>query len=112
MKLSAEKSNLPGQKQVWRIESGSRASHDIIALHDERLEGRPLLSKVMQAGKRLPASRSSLPQIREHAQTELAKLPERLTSLDAAQPPYRVELSAQLQGQIDRLRRDLEPVGP
>ncbi|MCZ6736155.1 MAG: nicotinate phosphoribosyltransferase [Planctomycetota bacterium] len=112
MKLSAEKSNLPGQKQVWRIESGSQASHDIIGLHDEGLEGRPLLCKLIQGGKRLPVSGRSLPQIREHAQTELANLPERLTSLDAAQPPYRVELSAQLQGQIDRLRHDLEPVGP
>ena len=111
MKLSAEKSNLPGQKQVWRIESGSQASHDIIGLHDEGIDGRPLLSKVIQAGKRLPASHRSLPHIREHAHTELAKLPDRLTSLDAAQPPYRVELSAQLQGQIDRLRHDLEPVG-
>ncbi|MCH8343307.1 MAG: nicotinate phosphoribosyltransferase [Planctomycetes bacterium] len=111
MKLSMNKSSLPSRKQVLRVESGLQASHDIIALHDEHLEGRPLLSKVMQAGKRLPTSRRSLPQIREHAHTELAKLPQRLLDLKPADPPYRVQLSPGLQAEIDQLRRDLEPVG-
>ncbi|MCZ6446232.1 MAG: nicotinate phosphoribosyltransferase [Planctomycetota bacterium] len=111
MKLSAEKSNLPGQKQVWRIESGSQASHDIIGLHDEGIDGRPLLVKVMQGGRRLPPGCVTLPQICDHAQSEMAKLPKRLLSVDSAQPSYCVELSLGLQVEIDRLRRDLQPIG-
>ena len=112
MKLSTNKSSLPGRKQVLRVESGSQASHDIIGLHDEGIDGRPLLVKVMQAGKRLPASRRRLRQIREHTHKELAKMPQRLQDLKPADPPYRVQLSPGIQAEIDRLRHDLEPVGP
>ncbi len=58
MKFSTDKSNLPGRKQVYRTES-----HDVIALHDESVDGRPLLEKVMAGGKRLPPGTRTLEQI-------------------------------------------------
>ncbi|MCZ6734851.1 MAG: nicotinate phosphoribosyltransferase, partial [Planctomycetota bacterium] len=89
----------------------SQASHDIIGLHDEGIDGRPLLVKVMQGGRRLPPGCVTLPQICDHAQSEMAKLPKRLLSVDSAQPSYCVELSLGLQVEIDRLRRDLQSIG-
>jgi nicotinate phosphoribosyltransferase len=47
-KLSENKSNLPGRKQIFR-----RAEEDVIGLQREALDGRPLLVKVMEAGRRL-----------------------------------------------------------
>jgi nicotinate phosphoribosyltransferase len=107
MKLSTGKANLPGRKQVYRVESGSppQASHDLIALHDEPLEGRGLLVKVMEAGRRLPAAKADLAAINAHACGELARLPAALRTLAPADPPYRVELSPGLRAELDRLRK-------
>ena len=58
MKLSTDKSNLPGRKQVFRTDT-----HDVIALHDEPGDGQALLVKGMKAGRRLPAGTRTLPQI-------------------------------------------------
>jgi nicotinate phosphoribosyltransferase len=107
MKLSTGKANLPGRKQVYRVESGSpaQAAHDVIALHDEPIEGRGLLVKVMEAGRRLPAGQADLASISEHARTEVARLPNALRTLAAADPAYPVRLSAGLKVELDRLRK-------
>ncbi|MHC4101307.1 MAG: nicotinate phosphoribosyltransferase [Planctomycetota bacterium] len=107
MKLSTGKANLPGRKQVYRVESGSpaQAAHDVIALHDEPIEGRGLLVKVMEAGRRLPAGQPDLASISEHARTEVARLPNALRTLAAADPAYPVRLSAGLKVELDRLRK-------
>jgi len=49
MKLSGSpaKATSPGRKQVWRSDTG-----DVIGLHDEELEGEPLLVEAMRGGKR------------------------------------------------------------
>ncbi|MHC5008036.1 MAG: nicotinate phosphoribosyltransferase, partial [Planctomycetota bacterium] len=107
MKLSTGKSNLPGRKQVYRVESETppQAAHDVISLHDERVEGRGLLVKVMEGGRRLPAGQADLASIREHARTEAARLPIALQRLTPADPPYPVRLSPGLRAERDRLRK-------
>ena len=111
MKLSDRKSNLPGRKQVHRIESGPEATRDVIALYDEGHEGRALLVKVMGGGHRLPRDRTSLREAADRAREEIARLPHRLRELEPAYPAYPVELSPGLAAEHERLRRDLEPVG-
>ncbi len=98
MKLSTGKSNLPGRKQVWRTES-----RDVIALHDEAVEGRPLLVKVMQDGSRTQAGTRTLRQVAEHARAELERLPAALRRLEPAAGPYPVDVSPALAAEIDRL---------
>ena len=52
MKLSKDKITLPGRKQVYRFKDKDGSFRkDIIALADERVEGEPLLVKVMEKGK-------------------------------------------------------------
>ncbi len=104
MKLSEGKENLPGRKQVYRIESAGRADHDVIALHGERHAGRPLLVKVMESGRRTRAGQATLAQCAERARQEIAMLPPRLRALRPADPPYRVERSPGLTAEIERLR--------
>lgn len=107
MKLSKNKSTLPGRKQVFRrIESGE-ATGDVIAQQDEELPGRPLLEIVMRKGRRLPAGELSLKDCREHCRRELELLPSRLRHLDPAEPAYPVEISAALAAQRDELRQQL-----
>jgi len=79
MKLSADKSSLPGRKQVFR-DTG-----DTIALADEKLSGRPLLLKYVENGVRKIAT-ESLEVMRLRCQSEIR----RLGSADAG---YSVELS-------------------
>ncbi|MHC4218397.1 MAG: nicotinate phosphoribosyltransferase [Planctomycetota bacterium] len=107
MKLSTDKANLPGRKQVYRVESGSppKALHDVISLHHEPGHGRGLLVKVMEGGRRLPAGRADLSAIREHARSEMDRLPDTLRALAPADPAYPVELSPGLQAELDRLRK-------
>lgn len=107
MKLSAEKATLPGRKQVFRAGEGGDEMHDVIALSDEELDGRPLLRTVMKDGKRLPAGREGLEAIRDRAQREIAELPARLRGLDPADPPYPVRISDRLEAARDHLRRTL-----
>lgn len=96
LKLSPGKRILPGRKQVFRRERDERFVGDVIARAEEKLAGRPLLKKVMSGGERTVVGRATLEQAREHAQRELAKLPEALRSLTPASAPYPVAVSAAL----------------
>lgn len=96
LKTSPGKAILPGRKQVFRLERDGIAAGDVVARHDERHPGRPLLEPVMADGRRLEAGRVSLDQVRERAREETARLPERLRALEPADPPYPVEISAAL----------------
>ena len=111
MKLSSEKSNLPGKKQVFRTIRGGVADGDVIAEAEEEIEGLPLLQQVMRNGRRLPAGTRTLEEIREHARSALAVLPDDLRGLTAREPPYSVELSARLRRTREETRRRLE-AGP
>ena len=102
---------MPGRKQVFRFEEGGRATHDVIARHDEPGAGRPLLEKVMEKGRRLPAGRRSWREARDHAAREIARLPERIVRLEPAHPPYRVESSESLLRYYERVAEDLAEGG-
>jgi nicotinate phosphoribosyltransferase len=109
MKLSKAKSNLPGRKQVVRQFEGGTAVRDVIASHDETIDGEPLLAPVMVDGTRTDAGRSrSLDDLRAHAETQRERLPARLHALDAAQPPYEVALSDRLEQELHATRERLE----
>jgi nicotinate phosphoribosyltransferase len=107
MKLSAEKSNLPGRKQIYRSYQDGVAAHDVIAIDNERLEGRPLLEQVMNSGRRTEASRYTLDEIREYAREEVSILPKRLCSLEPADQPYTVNLSGGMKRLLDETREAL-----
>ena len=111
MKLSSEKSNLPGRKQVYRIVEDSPAARDVIAtLEEEKPDGgRPLLQCVMKDGQRTEAGQSQpLEALRQQGEAAWARLPERIRALDMANPPYPIELSAALQEKLEATRKALE----
>lgn len=108
MKLSAGKTSLPGRKQVYRfLESGSY-THDVIALADEQVPGgTPLLMPVMRDGECLPEGQSSLSAARERASQQRQALPPHLLTIETADPPFPVEVSAALASERERLRATL-----
>ncbi len=108
MKLSPGKPNLPGPKQVHRIERGGRAAHDVVATRGEAIEGRPLLVPVMRGGQRLPAGKASLGEARSRAREELSRLPEACLQIEPMETPYPVELSPRLAQRTEALRSELE----
>jgi nicotinate phosphoribosyltransferase len=106
MKLSEGKATLPGRKQVFRFKDKKGFfAKDVIALADEKMEGAPLLVKVMENGK-ITHALPSLSDIRAAASESLSKLPEKYKKLTGA-PPYPVKLSQALEDLIRKLRRKL-----
>lgn len=103
LKLSPGKPVLPGRKQLFRLERDGVADHDVVARHDERLEGRPLLEPVMQDGSRPPAGRVSLEDARRRCRAEIQRLPRRVQALAPVDPPYAVAISEELAADRDRL---------
>ncbi len=96
LKLSTGKPILPGRKQIFRQEQDGSSVGDVIARDGEAQPGRPLMRAVMRAGKRLSDARPPLDRVRDRAAAAMAALPDRITALDAAEPPYPVEISAEL----------------
>ena len=75
-KRSAGKATWPGRKQVWRhFGDDGRMAGDVLALHDDRHAGEPLLIPVMRNGQRLGVA-PTLEDIRQKAAHGLAQLPE------------------------------------
>jgi nicotinate phosphoribosyltransferase len=102
-KRSAGKATWPGRKQVFRrcAEDGTFAG-DVVALETERCDGEPLLRPVMERGRRL--ERPSLKSIRDHALSQLARLPPPLRGLQAS-APYEPQISQGLRtlaAEVDR----------
>lgn len=95
MKRSTGKVNLPGRKQVFRVEENGVASRDIIGLHDESLPGRSLLEPVMRGGKRAETAGASLDACRSLARSSVDSLPLALRQLDSADR-FPVEISPAL----------------
>ena len=96
MKLSPEKTYLPGAKQVFRFkEAGGQLSQDVIGLQDEGMpDGEPLLTQVMVQGLRT-GPKPTLGEIRELFCQEFLNLPDRFKVLENP-PHYPVAVSSQL----------------
>ena len=106
MKLSKDKITLPGRKQVYRFknEEGS-FEKDLIALFDEKVNGEPLLVKVMEKGK-LIFNLPTINEIRAKATENISKLPAEFKVLTNS-PVYSVELSQKLQNLIETTKSQL-----
>ncbi|HEY4674524.1 MAG TPA: nicotinate phosphoribosyltransferase, partial [Candidatus Bathyarchaeia archaeon] len=92
MKLSQGKVTLPGRKQVFRFkDKNSHFIRDVIGLDREKIDGEPLLIKVMDKGK-IAYTLPSLEEIRENALENISHLPEKYKKLKGA-PRYPVALS-------------------
>jgi nicotinate phosphoribosyltransferase len=96
VKLSPDKSTLPGPKQVWRRYAGGRMAGDVIGLETDVHEGEPLLSPAMRSGNRVGTR--SLAQMQAHAAAQLSALPDDLRRLDPGegQDVYPVTYSSTL----------------
>ena len=106
MKLSKDKITLPGRKQVYRFEDAEGDfEKDTIALAGEKVDGEPLLVKVMEKGS-LTYAFPSLQEIRANAAENLSKLPDAYKALTGA-PAYPVELSRNLLNLVKALKRQL-----
>lgn len=109
MKLSKGKMTLPGRKQVFRIkERSGNFVKDIIALHNEKIEGEPLLIKVIEKGD-IVYNLPTLEEIRKRASENLSKLPEKYKRLENA-PRYPVVLSPRLKKMMNKLANDLKKI--
>src|SRR5215467_2910845 len=97
IKLSPGKLLMPGRKQIFRVEHDGVADHDLLARHDEAPVGGSLLQLVMSRGARVAAGRVPLDDARRHARDELRGLPAPIRAITPADPPYRVDVSEQLQ---------------
>jgi nicotinate phosphoribosyltransferase len=78
----------------------------MIALEDEKINGEPLLVKVMEKGK-IIYDLPSLEEIRKRALESLSKFPDKYKKLKGA-PRYPVELSLGLKKLMKELRRTLK----
>jgi nicotinate phosphoribosyltransferase len=92
-KRSADKSTVPGAKQVFRQRANGVISGDEIGGADEELAGEPLLVPAMRAGR--PTLDESLDRIRARAEVELGALPASLRRGEAPEP-YPVTYSERL----------------
>jgi nicotinate phosphoribosyltransferase len=103
-KYSPGKETWPGRKQVWRrYGADGRMAEDILGLDGDKHPGEPLLERVMRAGQRVhPAP--SLDEVRRHAASELARLPDALRSLGAgdAYPVQIADTLERLAAETDR----------
>lgn len=107
MKTSTGKVTLPGRKQVHRFEVDGRADHDVVALDGEVVAGgRPLLERVMLAGRRIRPP-APLDAARDRAAVAIARLPEPLRGLAPAAPRYPVRTSPALENLAERLRAEV-----
>jgi nicotinate phosphoribosyltransferase len=103
MKLSKGKATLPGRKQVYRFkDADGNFEKDMIALADEKVNGEPLLVKVMEKGE-VTYDFPSLNEIRVTAAENLSRLPDKYNTVTGA-VEYLVELSKELEKLIRTLK--------
>ena len=109
MKLSSEKSNLPGRKQIVRQYEDGTAVRDVIATEaDDPHAGSPLLDRVMADGTRTEAGAARpLDALREHAAARVAELPDRLRTLETSDEGYDVILSDAMEERLNDTRTAL-----
>lgn len=104
MKLSPQKRSSPGKKQIFRrVSADGTYARDIIALHNERQEGIPLLTLSVRNGRRV-RPRPALEQARAYSLGEVAKLPETLKGTRVASA-YPLETAPALKLLINTLMK-------
>ena len=100
-KSAAEKSTLPGAKQVFRY-----MDHDVLGLAGECLMGcEALLRPVVLHGEPI-WPQPSLSEIREHARQSLAALPAEVRGLEVVAEPRRIQQSVELIQLREELREE------
>ena len=104
-KLSSKKVIYPGRKQIFRNMEDGRMASDIVGAFDEHLPGKKLLVPVMEGGRRLPAGRETLKQVRDRAKLEIERLPVRLLALEKAEHPYPVQISDRLKNELAKVEQ-------
>jgi len=106
MKLSKDKITLPGRKQVFRFKNEEGFfEKDLIGLSDEKVNGEPLLFRVMENGK-LIFNLPTISEIRAKAAENVSKLPTEFKVLTNP-PVYSVELSQKLQRLIETTKSQI-----
>jgi nicotinate phosphoribosyltransferase len=106
MKLSKGKVTLPGRKQVYRCkDKNGNFEKDIIALAEEKVEGEPLLIKVMEKGK-VTYVFPSLSRIRATTAENLSRLPKKYHKATGASE-YPVKLSQKLEKLIRNVKKKI-----
>jgi nicotinate phosphoribosyltransferase len=102
MKLSQGKVTYPGRKQVFRIQDRyGKFLKDVLGLEKEKINGRPLLIKVIDKGRVVYKS-APLDKIRTFARDSLARFPKELR---AVYPRYKYPVL--ISPQLVRLRSSL-----
>ena len=100
MKTAEGKQTDPGDHQVFR-----QAEQDVLALCEERLEGKPLLRQVLRAGRRTEAGSEPWEVKRARAERELLRLSEAHwrgeARLRLTRSPALLRLSRELGGTMD-----------
>ncbi|WP_210162152.1 nicotinate phosphoribosyltransferase [Amorphus coralli] len=107
MKLSPLRKNLPGAKQVCRIEVDGTAEKDVVRRLEETGTGRLLMKTVMRDGMRTEDGRRSLDEIRATTVQEVGRLPARLRAITPAEPAYPVDVSDELTAYADAIEAEL-----
>ena len=108
IKLSSGKVTVPGRKQVFRFPASGAPEHDVIALEDEDVAGgRPLLERVMVAGRRVDDP-ERIDSMRERCLARVRELPEALRSLDGS-AEYQVRMSPGLHALVEEARAMYAP---
>jgi nicotinate phosphoribosyltransferase len=106
MKLSEAKVTLPGRKQVYRFKDAKgNYEKDIIALADEKVNGKPLMVKVMEKGE-VTYDFPSLSEIRAVAAENLSLLSNNYKKAKGS-AKYPVKLSQNLEKLIRNLKEKL-----
>jgi nicotinate phosphoribosyltransferase len=104
-KFSADKSTLPGAKQIYRC-----ADRDVVAHYSEcsnEFQGEPLLRPILARGE-MVETLPGISAIRKRSQAMVAALPERLRELGSVEP-YPIELSPRLVAMAQSLREEMQP---
>jgi len=105
-KRSEGKETWPGRKQVYRCYKDGKMAYDIVCLKDELSEGKELLKKYMECGKRTQGL-PSIHEIRDYVMAQLDELPGYLKSLDKERE-YPVFISEGLRRCSEELNRIID----
>ncbi|MGD0335481.1 MAG: nicotinate phosphoribosyltransferase [Candidatus Omnitrophota bacterium] len=106
MKLSKGKATYPGRKQVYRQKKMGIFVKDILGLEDEKIEGIPILKKIVVKGK-ICYRPLSLEKIRAGLQKEILRFPAGLRGVDSVFK-YPIAISPRLKSMRDSLLAQLK----